>query len=227
MQLSIRPPWSLSPGDSAELAVVIDVLRATTTACFLCARGTEVIVLESCGDLASLGPPENYTVFSELALPPGWRHVDNSPAVARTSDVVGTPVLVTTNGTRAIHAALGVASAVALASFANIGAVAAWIRARAPQTLVLVPAGFDPRREARYEDDVCARALEGLVRGDADPVTVADAAAGCWNDARVKRRLDANPALRADVELALAPNSLSSVPVALRRGEHVVIHPGS
>jgi phosphosulfolactate phosphohydrolase-like enzyme len=224
MRVWLRSPWELTPRDDAELIVVIDVLRATTTAAFLCQRGAEVSVLEWPADLDGLGSVDAYTVFSELEIPPPWRHVDNSPAIARSGSWTGRPVLVTTNGTRAIHAALAAAPQVVLASFVNISAVASWIRARAPRTVVIAPAGFAPRRELRHEDDACAMALQGLLGDTAAATPVHEAASGCWKDPRVARRLENDAGLRADFELALTPDCVRCIPIAVREDHRVIVH---
>lgn len=221
MQLSIRELWAIEPSDAADVAVVIDVLRATTTAAFLLERAPEIVVLPTPAELSTLGDAGQFTVFSELELPPPWQHVDNSPVAARSAAWTGTPVLVTTNGTRAIHAALAVAETVALAAFVNIGAVATWLRARAPDRVLIVPSGYAPRREHRHEDDACAAALASLLQGT--PVDVAQAAASCWRETLVSRRIDDEPGLQEDVELALAVDSLTCVPVAWRRAGHVAV----
>ena len=223
MQLSTRELWALGPADAADVAVVIDVLRATTTAAYLVERVPEIIVLATPAELPSLGDADRFTVFSELELPPPWHHVDNSPFAARTASWSGTPVLVTTNGTRAIHGALGVAETVVLASFVNIGAVAAWLRARAPGRVLVVPAGYEPRKQPRHEDDACASALVDLLAGTATADSIAAAAASCWRDTRVVRRIEDEPGLQQDVELALSVDSLRCVPVASTAGQHVVV----
>src|SRR5262249_44692067 len=163
-------------------------LRATTTAAFLIERVPEVIVLATPAELPSLGDDvDRFTVFSELELPPPWHHVDNSPFAAKTASWSGAPVLVTTNGTRAIHAALGalgVAGTVVPAGFVNIGAAAAGLRAQAAQRVLVVPAGYEPRKEHRHEDDACASALIEFVPGKATADSIAAAAASCWRDTR-------------------------------------------
>lgn len=223
MQISIRELWAIGPGDAADVAVVIDVLRATTTAAFLLERSPEIIVLGTPAELPTLGDAGRFTVFSELELPPPWHHLDNSPVAARSGAWTGAPVLVTTNGTRAIHAALAVAGTVALAAFVNIGAVAGWLRERAPARVLVVPAGYEPRREHRHEDDACASALIGLLQGTADAGWVAAAAAGCWRDTHVAHRVDDEPGLQEDVELALSVDCLCCVPLTCGREEHVVV----
>src|SRR5688572_28214823 len=95
-----------------DVAVVIDVLRATSTAVVLAGRGVErLLVLASADDLHQLPPIEDgweYLLFSEFSkIETTWPRVDNSPAVALKVDLTKKiPVLITTNGTRATRVAV-------------------------------------------------------------------------------------------------------------------------
>jgi phosphosulfolactate phosphohydrolase-like enzyme len=193
---------------SREIAVVIDVLRATSTAVALLDRGApRVRVVATPDELAGLGaaaqaPP--YLVFSELAASRGFglTCVDNSPALAETVDLAGRrPVLVTTNGTRAIAAAVTRAATVLVASFGNLSSTAEYLRA-AGRPVALLPAGDFAGGEPRTEDERCADALEVMLRGEEADFPALLAA--CREDPRVVRRLARHPELARDIEVALA-----------------------
>src|SRR4051812_24479234 len=109
MRILRRRPADLS-SQRAGTAVVMDVLRMTSTAAVLMRRPscTAVAVAATLEDLERLSRPlSEYVLVSELASgsrPGTW--VDNSPArVSRMDFGERTPVLVTTNGTRTLLAA--------------------------------------------------------------------------------------------------------------------------
>jgi len=190
-----------------DVAVVIDVLRATTTAIVLLERGVSPVrIVATPADLGGLPippAPAVYLVFSELsaAREAGLEAVDNSPYLAGQVALDGRrPVLVTTNGTRALAAAARSARQVLVAGFVNLSAVAAHLRARGGR-VALLPAGDFAGAESRTEDDKCADALEQVLRGG--PADLTALVADCRADARVQRRIARHPELERDVDVAL------------------------
>ncbi len=187
-------------------AVVIDVLRMTSTAAVLMGLPTcmGVAVAATLADLERLSlSPSDCVVVSELtsaSWPGTW--VDNSPAlVARMSFERRTPVLVTTNGTRTLLNAAAFADEVLLASFRDLGAVAQYLKRRAVSAVVLMPAGSFATRETRIEDEQCADVLgECLIGNDPD---IDAALTRIRADTRVRRRLENEPGFSADLEMAL------------------------
>lgn len=186
--------------------VVIDALRMTTTAAVLMrspSRAT-VSVAATLADLPRLSlSASDCVVISELvdaSWPGAW--VDNSPVrVATFPFAERTPVLVTTNGTRALLAAAACADHVRLASFVDLHAVARHLRGAPSGSVALLPAGHFVSGARRTEDDLCADALAALLAGD-EP----DLEASAWAvraDPRVRVRAEANPSYAADVECAL------------------------
>src|SRR5205823_5710625 len=96
---------------------------------------------------------------------PGDR-IDNSPVQAEQLVLAGrTPVLITTNGTRALDAAACAAGQVLVASFLNVSAVASYLDRRGARRVTLLPAGDFEKGESRPEDELCADALEMLLAG--------------------------------------------------------------
>lgn len=201
-----------------EAAVVIDVLRATSTAIVLLERGAPAVrVISTPADLAGLPPADRpYLVFSELAASRdcGLDCVDNSPAAAAELDLAGrSPVLVTTNGTRAIAAAIQRASRVLIAGFVNLSSTVRTLRGAGRVTLL--PAGDFDAGEPRTEDERCADALEGMLLG-ASP-DLAALIAACRADPRVQRRVARHPELVHDIDLALTVDRCS-IAAAARTG---------
>ena len=204
----VRPHELRTPHD---LVVVIDVLRATSTAAVLCDRLGEVRVVGAPGELALLPAHEaGYALFSELKLATEHVHFDNSPVLARDADLGGRmPVLVTTNGTLAIGIAMQHAREVVLASFINLQAVIDHVR-RATGTIAVMPAGYIATTSPASEDDGCADAILAGVAGT--PFDVAERIAGVRADPRIVRRATREPGLPADLDLCFHVDALAIVP---------------
>jgi phosphosulfolactate phosphohydrolase-like enzyme len=205
MRLQRCRPVELS-SQRVHTLVVIDVLRMTSTASVLMRRAsaTGLAVAATFHDLAGLPQPApSYLLVSELAdasWPGAW--IDNSPARAASHPLDGrTPLLVTTNGTRALLAAAACAERVLLASFLDLRAVARHLRAAAPPSVLILPAGNIERDEACIEDDLCADALQTFLAGDEPDLPAC--AAQIRADARIRRRIAREEGFAADLDLAL------------------------
>ncbi|MBS3733067.1 MAG: 2-phosphosulfolactate phosphatase [Desulfobacterales bacterium] len=152
------------------LAVIIDVLRAFSAACYAFDRGAESIIatqsLETARALKRNHP--RYLLMGERhAVKPPDFDFGNSPSELVQADLSGKTLVHTTHaGTRALLAASHAESAIT-GSFVNAGAIAAYIRKRSPQSVYLICAGFEGKQEAA-EDLLCARYLQQLLRGE-DP----------------------------------------------------------
>ncbi len=153
-------------GLAGTAVAVIDVLRATSTAVAALAAGAAA--LRPCA-----GPEEARALAERLraaGVPcllcgeagavrvPGF-DLGNSPREFTPEAVAGREVvLATTNGTRALRLLPEGVAGVALASFLNASAAAAWLAARAsPAGLVLACAGTEGAFS--YDDFLCAGAL--------------------------------------------------------------------
>jgi 2-phosphosulfolactate phosphatase len=211
MRIQRCRPVELS-SQRAGTVVVMDVLRMTSTAAVLMSRPScmGVAVAATLGDLERLPRPVSDCVLvSELACaswPGAW--VDNSPVrVSRMAFGERTPVLLTTNGTRALLAAAACADRVLLASFLDLHAVARHIAAEA--SVMLLPAGHFASGERRIEDDLCADALELLLAGR-EP-DLAEYAALIRAHPRTRRRALAEPGFEADLDLALQGGPCAAV----------------
>ena len=159
------------PADvDADVAVVIDVLRWTTTAITALDNGAAGIeaFLEPDAAAARAAAIGALTAGERKAHRiPGF-DLGNSPLEVTRDRVQGRVICATTtNGTRALLAATG-ARHVFLAAFVNLSATAAAIRACAPGHVAIICAGTDGY--PCTEDSACAEALAALLRGE--PLTV-------------------------------------------------------
>lgn len=157
------PPGSLKGG----VAVVVDVLRATTAMIHALASGADAIipcleVEEARATAASLGSGRAILGGERQGLPIEGFDLGNSPSSYTPEVCRGkTLVMTTTNGTRAIHASLG-ADRVLIASFPNLTATTE-ILASFPGPVHVICAGTDGH--VSYEDTLLAGAI---VEGQAE-----------------------------------------------------------
>jgi 2-phosphosulfolactate phosphatase len=180
----MRVHVALSPAEFPGLALdgraalVVDVLRATTTVVAACAAGCARIVPVRDRD-AALAAAEAFA-FGEVLLA-GERggmmiagfHLGNSPLEYVAERVAGrTVIFTTTNGTDAmLHA--GRAAAAATAALVNADAAAAWALEQERDVTILC-AG--ERRAFSLEDAVCAGIVVERMLGRAGGMDLSDAA---------------------------------------------------
>jgi 2-phosphosulfolactate phosphatase len=140
-----RPGWAV---------VVVDVIRATTTAITAVVSGRRCFPAPSVEAARSLARYIDTPLLageSSGALPPGFE-MDNSPAqVANRTDTHRPLVLVSSSGTRAIHEAIG-CEAVYLGCYRNYSALPAYLGERHPRIAVV---GAGSKGEFREEDQIC------------------------------------------------------------------------
>jgi 2-phosphosulfolactate phosphatase len=164
-------------------AVVLDVVRASTTIVAALAGGARAVIPVGSPDearaLARGGSGGQVLMGGERggAPPPGFDH-GNSPAEYTPDRVRGcTVAFTTTNGTRALLALAG-ARRIAVGGFVNAAAVARWV-AREPGDALLVCAG--ERGRFCLEDAVCAGLLVSrLAAADGALTDAARAARALW-----------------------------------------------
>jgi 2-phosphosulfolactate phosphatase len=161
-------------------AVVLDVVRASTTIVTALAGGARAVVpLGTPDEARALGrqeEPGRVLIGGERggAPPPGF-DCGNSPAEYTADRVRGrTVAFTTTNGTRALLALAG-ARRVAVAGFVNATAVARWAAAE-PGDVLLVCSG--ERGRFCLEDAVCAGLLVSRLASPGRVLT--DAARAAW-----------------------------------------------
>jgi 2-phosphosulfolactate phosphatase len=175
---------ALAPADFPALALdgraalVVDVLRATTTVVAACAAGCARIVPVADRDAALAAAARYPSGEALLAGERGGRtitgfHLGNSPLEFVPERVAGrTVIFTTTNGTEAmLHA--GRAAAAATAALVNAGAAAGWALEQ-DRDLTVLCAG--ERRAFSLEDAVCAGILVERLLAAAGSVDLTDAA---------------------------------------------------
>ena len=213
MNVAIVRPSDV-PHPAVDVCIVVDVLRATTTATVLCHRLGQVCLVRTPDDLSQLpARPAGYALFSELrGLVSEIPRFDNSPIQARDAELAGRmPVLVTTNGTIAVGLAAMFAAEVLLASFVNLSAVVDYVRARGVATVAVMPAGNVKKAKRCIEDDGCADALVARLSADAS-FDVRAVIAACRLDARIVERRANEPNLGADIDLCFEVDAVPVVP---------------
>jgi 2-phosphosulfolactate phosphatase len=167
----MRVHVALTPADASGLAldgwaaVVVDVLRATTTvvaACTAgCARVIPVADVNAARERAQQFPDGEVLLAGERGGEPiAGFHLGNSP-LEFTGERVGgrTVILTTTNGTAAMLSA-GAAAVAAVAALTNVTAVAHWVCAHG-RDLAILCSGDDG--SFSLEDAVCAGLLVSRV----------------------------------------------------------------
>ena len=219
-------PRDLADRDlSGQCAVVVDVLRATTSMVRACENGCARIVPVESPELAR----ERALAVGGGVLLAGERGGDpipgfdlgNSPREFTPATVAGrTVVLTTTNGTRALLA-VRAAAAVGVAALVNVGAAAEWAAGYERVTVVCAGDGG----ELSLEDMVCAGVLVDRLVGREPAAVLTDAAAAARaagelygkqldrlrEDSRWARRLSAR-GHEADVSVCFGIDVSTQVP---------------
>lgn len=170
-------PVLFEPGALAGgTAVVIDVLRATTTIVYALAAGANRVIpcgeIEEARQLAAKLPPGTTLLGGERGgLKIDGFDLGNSPTDYAPSVVAGkTLVFTTTNGTRALIRAREARRVIA-AAFANLNAVVRWL-GNETGPVHIICAGTDGK--VTLEDILCAGSIiQGLGKAVAD-ISVAD-----------------------------------------------------
>ncbi|NBJ17051.1 MAG: 2-phosphosulfolactate phosphatase [Dehalobacter sp. 4CP] len=147
------------------IAVIIDVFRAFSTACYVMAAGAEKII--AVGDIQiayelKKAYPDNLLMGERNSqIPPGFDH-GNSPSEIQSADLRGITVIHTTSaGTQGIVNAFN-SEEVITGSFVNARAVAKYIKKRQPKEVSLVCMGFEGKTEAA-EDEYCAKYIQSIL----------------------------------------------------------------
>ncbi|HZP56913.1 MAG TPA: 2-phosphosulfolactate phosphatase [Dehalococcoidia bacterium] len=157
----------------AHAIAVVDVLRASTSLVTMFERGLlRAVIAANLRDARSLAVRNFSLLCGEVrSLPPAGFDFGNSPADLAVASFRGkSAVLMTTNGTRALHAASG-APVVAAAALRNRRAAAARLHAEASKRgldIAVVCAGQDRGNAFSLEDTACAGAIVEALR-DSDP----------------------------------------------------------
>lgn len=148
------------------IVVIIDVLRAFTTACYVVAAGAErlftvarrsdaLALAKQFADVVLMGERDGLRI-------PGF-DLGNSPSQLSDFEFQDrTVILTTSNGTRGLFAAQG-AQQVLTGSFVNAGALVQYLHDQKPAKVSLVCMGS--RGEPAIEDTLCAHYLKTHIQG--------------------------------------------------------------
>jgi len=156
-------PESLTRYRDGYAAVVVDVIRATTTAVTGVAMGRRCFPTPSLEAALPLAARlDNPLLVGELGgnMPYGFDSTNSPAALARRSDISRPMILLSTSGTKVLHEARQCA-AVYAACLRNYAAQVRFLEARHPNVAVI---GAGTRREFREEDQMCSAWIaEGLM----------------------------------------------------------------
>lgn len=149
------------------VAVVIDVFRAFSVACYAFANGARRIIPVADIDEARrlrLAHPDYLTIGERHARKLDGFDFGNSPSEIEHEDLSGRTLVHTTHaGTQGLVNATG-ADVVLAGSLVNAAALCRHIKQVAPRTVSLVRMGHEAR-ERCDEDDLCAALLAARLRG--------------------------------------------------------------
>lgn len=153
--------------EATGLAVVIDVFRAFSVACYAFANGAEKMLLVKELDEAfdyKQRHPQMVLLGERRGKKVDGFDFGNSPTEIESVDFSGqTIVHTTTNGTAGVVAAVR-ADEVITGSFSNAAAICRYVKHRNPAEVTLVAMGVF-NRERREEDELCSQAIAGLLGG--------------------------------------------------------------
>jgi 2-phosphosulfolactate phosphatase len=213
----VRIDVAFTPAEagSAHVAIVVDVMRATSTVAQALASGYRRVLCcseiedaralrQELGDEAVVGGERNAVVIEGFELGASPREYLEPRAE--------TAILTTTNGTRSVVAAAASAEVVLLGSLLNLDAVAAV--ARAPEDdITVVCAGY--QGAFAIDDAYCAGRIVELLDGERTDAAVASAALArayptAWDG--VNARTYGPPGLEDDLRWCTRENTLAVVP---------------
>ncbi len=191
----------------ADVAVVVDVLRTSTTACALLRRGKkEVLVFDDPARAdAFLQTHSQFEVYSDVSVTSA--HKDNSPHLASRSEARTPALLISHTGTKAMLR-LQQASLVLLGGFCNFEALCNVLWEQNKEVLLIPAALYGVSDDV--EDGLCVSAFKDYLQGIGRPQS---AIAEFQNTLRFVEFKKRGPKTAdKDAKLAFQLNSLPVVP---------------
>ena len=217
----MRVSVAFTPADIPEVpvAIAVDVLRATSTICAALAAGFSSVDCVAEIDDALARRAEGVLLAGERdCVRIDGFDLGNSPAEIG-AERSGRLVLSTTNGTRLLVAAADRSERVLVGSLANLGAVAAAVRALAPEHVAILCAGVEGA--FALDDAYCAgRLVEQLGGEPADSAVAAAALVAHAPDALARSSSAENlrrAGLEEDVAWCAVEDRLDVVPAVVAR----------
>lgn len=212
-----------------DIAVVIDVLRATSAICTGIEHGVEKIIPVSSVEEAREYQTEGFLAAAERGgqIVEGF-DMGNSPYTYMNPELKGkTVVLTTTNGTKTINIAQDMPTVV-IGSLNNLSAVSQWLIEQKKDVLLM---GSGWKDKFNLEDTICAGAIADILIesggffAEEDSTIAAKFISRSARDnifsflkASSHRRRLRKLNLTEDIRYCLTPNTLSTVPI-LKDGE--------
>ena len=143
------------------IVVVVDVLRATTAFCAAFDSGIETVIpVSGLDELLEYKNKGYFTAAERDGNKVDFADFGNSPVVFLQNNLTGKKLAYsTTNGTQAIEMAKAGGN-IALASFANLRAISAWL-CREQKNIIILCSGW--KNTFSLEDTFCAGALADLL----------------------------------------------------------------
>jgi 2-phosphosulfolactate phosphatase len=201
---------------SARVAIVVDVLRATSSIAQALASGYERVLCcaeieearalrRELGDEAVVGGERNAVVVDGFDVGASPREFAQPPRAK-------TLILTTTNGTRAILTAASRCEVVLLGSLLNLSAVARAAR-EAGGDVAIICSGFEGA--FALDDAYCAGRIVMALDGEHSDAAIAAAlVANAWPDPLegLNARTYGAPGLEADIEFCAQVDLLDAVP---------------
>jgi 2-phosphosulfolactate phosphatase len=213
----MRVHVAFTPGEAtnAQLGIVVDVLRATSTIAQALASGYERIYC--CREVEEARALRDRRGEGLLGGERNAVRVDGFDVGASPREFLGDPqastvIFSTTNGTRTILETAARADEVLLGSLLNLNAVAAAARERGDDVLI-VCAGF--QGTFALDDAYCAGRIVQLLGAEpSDSAKAADAIARAWPDAHggLLARTYGPPGLEEDIAFCAQVSVLEVVP---------------
>lgn len=163
--MKIQIITSLKNAEGAKgITIVIDVLRAFTTTCYLFANGAKKIISVANLDEAyaiKRSHPAHLLIGERKGIKPSDFDWGNSPAEIKTVSFKEKTIILTTSaGTQGIHKAIH-ADEVITGAFVNANAIASYIQKRKPDDVTLLCTDdWYPENE----DVMCAKYIMSLLR---------------------------------------------------------------
>lgn len=166
--MNIQIIKTLKNADQAKgITVVIDVLRAFTTTCYLFANGAKEII--SVADLEEAyaikqSHPSYLLIGERKGIKPSDFDWGNSPAELKSVSFIGETIILTTSaGTQGIHKVIH-ADEVITGAFVNANAIASYIQKRKPDYVTFL---CTDDMHPENEDVMCANYITALLQKQA------------------------------------------------------------
>ncbi len=155
------------------IVVIVDVLRATTSFCAAFDSGIEIIIpVSGLDELREYKSKGFLTAAEREGAKVDFADYGNSPSVFRKQSLANSQLAYsTTNGTQAIEKAKG-SGQMAILSFSNLSALAAWLLKK-NQNILILCSGW--KNSFSLEDTLCAGALVETLQSSAKFTGICDA----------------------------------------------------